>query len=192
MSDYISSGDYAIDVHRNLRCDVIYKDRVSFGDLILPLRQAILAGQELDRCKKALFYGKDIPQYVISRNTPAFAEHLEDANVPVDLFHGILGLLTETAEIGEALSNALPTISEPKPLDQVNLREEIGDCLWYLAVMAKSLGTTLEDCAKVNTAKLRKRYPDNFTEDAANNRDLEGERAILEADQRGLVSDPDA
>jgi len=180
LTDYISSGAYSADVHRNLRFGHIYRDRVSFGDVILPLRQTISAGQELDRCKKALFYGKDLPEYQLRYLTPGFAMHLEDANVPVDLFHGILGLITETAEIGEALSNALPTINEPKRLDTVNLREEIGDCLWYLSVMAKALGTSLEECAQINTAKLRKRFPDNFTEDAAINRDLDGERAVLE------------
>ncbi len=36
-----------------------------------------------------------------------------------------------------------------------------------------------------NIAKLRKRYPERFTEQAANVRDLEAERSVLEGDSNG-------
>ena len=37
------------------------------------------------------------------------------------------------------------------------MKLELGDCMWYIAEMARMLGWTLEDVAKANTAKLRSR-----------------------------------
>lgn len=55
------------------------------------------------------------------------------------LFHAAIGLSTETGEIFEALGKYA--------LDRVNLSEEIGDCLWYLAIAydAGFLDITLSD-----------------------------------------------
>lgn len=182
MSDYISSGAYSADVHRNLRSGHIYADRVYRVHLSNALFEAAAAAEKLDFHKKALFYGKSIEEpYVVGGKLDGW---LGLSNTPVDLFHGALGLITEAGEIAEAFADSA---SRASPLDEVNLREEIGDCLWYLTVMAKALGTTLEECARINTVKLRKRFPDTFTEDAALNRDLASERLILEADPRDEV-----
>jgi len=62
----------------------------------------------------------------------------------------------------------------------VNAREEAGDLLWYLALIARALGTDLETIARTNIEKLRTRYPGKFTAEAALNRDLEAERKTLE------------
>lgn len=94
-----------------------------------------------------------------------------------DLWHGILGLVTEAGELADALKKAH---AYGKPLDEVNLREELGDVLWYLPLVCRALGTTLDEVAQLNIAKLRKRYPATFTEAHALNRDLESERRVLE------------
>jgi hypothetical protein len=59
--------------------------------------------------------------------------------------------------------------------------EETGDCLWYLALMARALGVGLETIADRNIAKLAARYPGKFTQAAALERNLEAERKTLEA-----------
>ncbi len=95
----------------------------------------------------------------------------------IRLLHASIGACTEAGEMIDALKKH---IYYGKELDKVNLREEAGDLLWYLSIMLDVLGTTYEECMKINIEKLAARYPDKFTEEAAINRDLETERKILE------------
>lgn len=95
-----------------------------------------------------------------------------------DLMHAILGLVTEAGELADLLKREH---AYGKPIDEVNAREEAGDLLWYLALIARALGTDLETIARTNVEKLQTRYPGKFTTEAALNRDLEAERKTLEA-----------
>ena len=47
--------------------------------------------------------------------------------------------------------------------------------LWYLAEIADALGITLEEIARRNIEKLRKRYPEGFDPDRSINREEEHE-----------------
>jgi NTP pyrophosphatase (non-canonical NTP hydrolase) len=94
-----------------------------------------------------------------------------------DLLHGVLGVGTEG---GELLDIVKKNQFYGKPIDWVNVREEIGDVLWYLALLARASGTTLEACGELNIKKLEKRYPKAFTAQRALHRDLEDERRALE------------
>ncbi len=93
------------------------------------------------------------------------------------LLHAAMGLTTESGEFLDALKKHL---FYGKPLDLVNLREEIGDIMWYLAIACDALGTDFETEQARNVAKLRKRYPEKFDAGQAIERDLDAERAILE------------
>lgn len=44
-----------------------------------------------------------------------------------------------------------------------NLQKEIGDLLWGIAELCTVYGFTLEDVARLNIAKLEKRYPKGFS-----------------------------
>ena len=44
------------------------------------------------------------------------------------LLHGVIGLVTETSELLDAIKKSL---FYGKPLDKTNLIEELGDLLWY-------------------------------------------------------------
>lgn len=94
--------------------------------------------------------------------------------------HGVMGLVTESAEIMDAIKQAR---IYNKPLDQINLIEEMGDVMWYLAIMADALGVEFEEIWDKNIRKLEARYPDRFkTENGLReNRDLEAEREELES-----------
>ena len=67
-----------------------------------------------------------------------------------------------------------------KELDMVNVKEEAGDILWYLAVLFDEIGTDFESEMKRVIKKLQKRFPDKFTESGAYERDIKSEREILE------------
>jgi len=95
----------------------------------------------------------------------------------LDLLHASMGLSTESAEFADALKKH---IFYGKELDKTNLKEELGDILWYCAIALEALDTDFESVMKTNIDKLSARYPDKFTEEAAKNRDLDKERAILE------------
>ncbi len=56
----------------------------------------------------------------------------------------------------------------------------VRDIICLLSELAYAAGSSLETCATVNIQKLQARYPEKFTSDAALNRDLVKERAVLE------------
>lgn len=48
--------------------------------------------------------------------------------------------------------------------------DELGDVLWYLAEAASACGLSLGDIATQNVEKLKKRYPEGFSEERSINR----------------------
>lgn len=96
----------------------------------------------------------------------------------IRLLHALLGLASEVGEFADQLKKH---IFYGKPLDKVNLSEESGDLLWYLALASNVPGMeSLDTNMERNIAKLKARYGDKFSEYAAANRNLDSERAILE------------
>ena len=52
--------------------------------------------------------------------------------------------------------------------DQIDgIRQNLGDTMWYLAMICNFYGWNLEDILEENIAKLRERYPEGFTKEAA-------------------------
>ena len=94
-----------------------------------------------------------------------------------DLLHAAIGIATESGEFLDALKKSL---FYGKDLDKVNLREEMGDIMWYIAIACHALDTDLSTVMDVNIAKLRARFPNKFTNEAALTRNLDKEREILE------------
>lgn len=93
------------------------------------------------------------------------------------IVHGAVGAATEVGELQDMLKKHL---IYNKPIDLVNVMEEIGDVLWYCALTLDAAGFTMSQAMDANIAKLKKRFGDKFTEEAANNRDLSAERSVLE------------
>jgi NTP pyrophosphatase (non-canonical NTP hydrolase) len=100
--------------------------------------------------------------------------------VEMDLLHASMGLVTEAGEFQDMLKKH---VFYGKPLDKVNLKEEIGDLLWYCAIALEALGTDFQAVMQTNIDKLKARYPEKFTEEKAENRNLVREREILENGQ---------
>lgn len=80
------------------------------------------------------------------------------------LFHACMGMAGEVGEICDAFKKH---IMYGKTLDVNNLKEECGDVLWYMGVMIRALGTSFEEVMQMNHDKLKKRYPEGFTEEHA-------------------------
>jgi NTP pyrophosphatase (non-canonical NTP hydrolase) len=97
-------------------------------------------------------------------------------NKDVDNVHMIFGLFTE---LGELVDGFKKDMAYNVPIDDVNLKEEIGDLMWYIAGLCNVNGFDLDNILEANIAKLKTRYPDKFTEEAAINRDLDKERSVL-------------
>jgi NTP pyrophosphatase (non-canonical NTP hydrolase) len=126
-----------------------------------------------DMVKRALFYGK---AYAPEDENPAYDGNIRHRPEHADLVHGILGLFTEAGELMEALGKVL----RGAELDRINLIEEMGDAHWYLALLSYVAECSLSDFWEFNMMKLRKRYPDKFTEHNAEHRDPTAERKVLE------------
>lgn len=104
-------------------------------------------------------------------------KRLDDAKT-IRMLHAAVGMCTETGEIQDQLKKHL---MYGKPLDEVNLVEELGDALWYVALMCTALGVSIEHVMDKNIAKLKLRYGAKFTEAAALERDTAAERKVLES-----------
>lgn len=78
-----------------------------------------------------------------------------------------LGLTGEAGEVAELLKKKMFHMKEVKDEEIV---KELGDTLWYLALVADCIGWDLSVIASLNIEKLKRRYPAGFTYQAANQR----------------------
>jgi NTP pyrophosphatase (non-canonical NTP hydrolase) len=178
--------DYVQQATRTLSNE-FHAELIDKSVLIAELRHGIQAAEHMDKVKKALFYGrpapglecrfKNIDNARIDMRNALKALHPDPIRAE-QVLHGVIGLFTEAGEMLEAV---LEAIIDRKPLDAVNMIEEVGDGKWYMAILAHALPFSWGTDEVVNIEKLRKRFPDKFTEYDANTRDLDGERKVLEA-----------
>lgn len=94
-----------------------------------------------------------------------------------DQIHMLLGLASEVGELQDAYKKHL---AYGKDLDLINVKEELGDVLWYIANMCTILELNMHSIAETNINKLMVRYPNKFSNKCATIRDLYIEREILE------------
>lgn len=77
-----------------------------------------------------------------------------------DQLHAALtGLVGELGEVAEIIKKHL---WHGRDLNVDDLRAEIGDTMWYQALMCDALGLDMQAVAEGNIAKLRERWPDGF------------------------------
>ena len=105
----------------------------------------------------------------------ASAKRIADTGVPmVRVMHAALGL---TGEVGELAAAVEHWVYYRQELDRNNVKEELGDCLWYIAEMCNALDFNLEDVMGANLRKLKQRYPEKYqdalAEEQARNRAAE-------------------
>lgn len=83
------------------------------------------------------------------------------------LMAGAFGLCGESGEFIDALKKFF---FHNKPIPDETLLKEIGDVLWYIALICDAKGWNMDTVAGKNIEKLMARYPEGFSFEAANNR----------------------
>lgn len=152
----------------------------------------ILSGQMLDQYKKNIFYNRDLKQDVLVDNFREITDAMTNlsyefrTNSQIDnndtlsinprLFHGIVGIATESTELMEQLYNA---INNKCMMDNVNILEETFDASWYIGLIHNAMNAKMQHTLECGIEKLRHRFPDKFSDENANSRDLTSEREIL-------------
>lgn len=82
----------------------------------------------------------------------------------INLLHAAIGIQTEGGEFADVLKKH---IFYGRGIDAENMREELGDLLWYIAIAAETLQTSLSQLMTDNIRKLAKRYPGQFFSESA-------------------------
>lgn len=75
-----------------------------------------------------------------------------------------------SGEVGELNDMIKKWIFHNSSIDITHAKKELGDIMWYVACMAESFGWSLDEIMEMNIDKLKKRYPDGFDTEKANNR----------------------
>lgn len=83
--------------------------------------------------------------------------------------NGVMGL---NGEAGECIDIVKKWSYQGHPLDEEQMIEELGDVLWYIAETAEGIGYSMEEIAVNNIEKLKKRYPEGFSEEKSMNRSV--------------------
>lgn len=88
-----------------------------------------------------------------------------------DLVHWGFGVVGEAGEIAEKLKKLIRDKDAQLTAQDVDeLIKEIGDVMWYLAVLSKHLGVSFEEVGTRNIAKLRSRQARGRIQGSGDNR----------------------
>lgn len=75
-----------------------------------------------------------------------------------ELLHLVLGLVGESGEIAEKFKKWVRDLDcDESRIDRGDIAKELGDVLWYVAVLADYLDLSLDEVAATNLAKLASR-----------------------------------
>lgn len=113
---------------------------------------------------------KDYLKWAISKDRPTYqdlADRLDRHKGSLRLIHGIMGLSGEVGELTDAIKKS---VMYNKTLDVENVKEELGDMLWYMSLLLDEVGSSFEEVMKMNHDKLEARFPGGFTEKLAQER----------------------
>ena len=88
-----------------------------------------------------------------------------------DLMAYVLGLGGESGEVLEKFKKIVRDKNgELTAQDKEDIVKELGDVLWYIAVIADELNYDLQEVADINVKKLQKRKRDNKLKGSGDNR----------------------
>lgn len=151
--------DYLIDSARTAANGVFHKELVPLNLLLAFIGARVERNKTVDACKKSLFYGRDPSDQMEQTLGQLYDGDSFDYTEHPDLIHGLLGIDTESAELLELLWECQV---HGMDIDETKVRNELGDLLWYIALVCRHFGWTFEEVAFDNLEKLRRRYPEKF------------------------------
>lgn len=169
------------------------------GQVLGLLGRIRFVGEDANLYKRHLYYGKPLP--MPATGPGSYPEYIEQATLNPTfkrLLHAVLGKASELAEVVEILEwtiqqnggnlRATPDFGEGQQVTAETLRytalhmgEEFGDDQWYGAILADAAGFDPDAAVGRVLDKLKARYPDKFTEEAAGTRNLDAEARTLAA-----------
>jgi NTP pyrophosphatase (non-canonical NTP hydrolase) len=120
-----------------------------------------------------LFFIRSLQQQRENQKNKFRSDDYETDQLSFLMHHGIIGVVTESGELMDLVKKHLVY---DRDFDKKKVADEAGDCLFYLMMIIDACGLTIGDIINLNVAKLKARYPDGFTPDKANNRNLEAEK----------------
>jgi NTP pyrophosphatase (non-canonical NTP hydrolase) len=82
----------------------------------------------------------------------------------------IIAALGLAGEAGEFANMVKKLTAHGHDIPPESLADELGDVLWYVAEAASACGLELGDIAHKNVEKLRRRYPEGFSQERSINR----------------------
>lgn len=92
---------------------------------------------------------------------------MQAGNNTGEILNASLGLSGEVGELNDLLKK---WIFHDKNIDREHIKKEIGDIMWYIALMAEAFGFELDSIMITNIEKLEARYPEGFDTARSNNR----------------------
>lgn len=88
-----------------------------------------------------------------------------------ELMQQVLGLADESGEVQAIFKKWIrDQDADFSKLDRDNVKKELGDVLWYIAVIAHDLGISFDDLANANLEKLASRKARNVIGGSGDNR----------------------
>jgi len=86
------------------------------------------------------------------------------------ILNGCLGLSGEVGEFNDMIKK---WIFHEKGIDIEHAKKELGDVMWYVAMICHSAGWNLDEILEMNVSKLKARYPDGFDVQKSEHRSAE-------------------
>lgn len=90
-----------------------------------------------------------------------------DDGMTAQLLNGCLGLSGEVGEFNDMIKKV---VFHEATADVDHLEKELGDIMWYIALICDAFGFDLDHVMRLNIEKLKARYPDGFDVDKSANR----------------------
>jgi NTP pyrophosphatase (non-canonical NTP hydrolase) len=78
-----------------------------------------------------------------------------------------LGLSGETGELNDMIKKA---VFHGHAMEEEKVKKEIGDILWYVAMMCESFHFEMNEIMQMNIDKLKARYPEGFDPERSQHR----------------------
>lgn len=92
-------------------------------------------------------------------------------NIGDNLYYPALGLNGEAGEIAEKVKKIMRDDNGVlSPERRLEIMKEVGDVMWYLGALCGELSATMEECARMNIAKLQSRKERGVLQGSGDNR----------------------